>query len=120
MARIKRLYARIEDQTFFCPFCGATVIECADDDPDWDYSPCEHTLFIGHEGALEYESERFELLAAKILDSIVDDEERHHLENDVDALTDRVKLRNAVKYVIVSAPSYENYIGFAPLRSNEE
>lgn len=112
---------RTELKTFYytpvhCPFCGTRVMG-ADPVDETLITACPHTLFIAHDTAFEYRSERFD----KNLDlhglSDKEVEERWLREvGGVDGLTDQVTLADAIK-VAAYAPDpspYGSYYGFAP------
>jgi hypothetical protein len=95
-----------------CPFCGAKVVFGAEEGSDAGTMvglPCAHTLFIGHDVDLEYRSPAFnEHLGLKA------DEDLHG--DNIDELTDRVTLQDAVKIVGLPRPNAGagSYVGFAP------
>lgn len=100
-----------------CPFCGTRVMG-ADPVDETRITACPHTLFIAHDMAFEYRSERFNTNVH--LNGLTDREveERWLAEaGGVDGLTDKVTLADAIKVAAYEpAPSpYGSYYGFAPL-----
>jgi hypothetical protein len=110
---------RVELTTFYhlpihCPFCGAKVTDnsAASGEGNWA-TPCAHTLFVAHDEAFEFRSDRFN----KLLE-LPDDHENIALpDKGIDGLTDSVWIDDAVKFAAyVGPPSfYGSYVGFAPL-----
>jgi hypothetical protein len=112
---------RIELKTFYytpvhCPFCGIRVMG-ADPVDETRITPCPHTLFIAHDTAFEYRSER---LDKNLKLTGLSPEEAEQLwqveEGGIDGLTNRITLTDAVKVAAYApAPSaYGSYYGFAP------
>ena len=101
--------------TIFCPFCGVEALNFEKGDAGEDYfKVCPHTLFVAHDEAFEFRSERFN----SALDiSGVDNDELDLPEHGIDGLTSQISLSGAVKFAgYVPAPSFfGTYIGFAPL-----
>lgn len=99
-----------------CPFCGTRVMG-ADPSDETRITACSHTLFIAHDMAFEYRSERFN--KSLNLNGLSDHEvEERFLREDggIDAFTDQVRLADAIKVAAYApAPSaYGSYYGFAP------
>lgn len=112
---------RIDLKTFYytpvhCPFCGTRVMG-ADPADETRITACPHTLFIAHDMAFEYRSNRFDnhLNLNGLTDQEV--EERWLGETGgIDGFTNRISLADAVKVAAYApAPSaYGSYYGFAP------
>lgn len=112
---------RTELKTFYytpvhCPFCGTRVMG-ADPVDETHITACPHTLFIAHDTAFEYRSERFDRNLQ--LDGLSDQEVEARWQEEadgVDGLTNRVTLADAIKVAAYApAPSaYGSYYGFAP------
>ena len=112
---------RTELKTFYytpvhCPFCGTRVMG-ADPQDETRITACSHTLFIAHDAAFEYRSERLDknLNLHGLTDREV--EERWLREaGGIDAFTNQVTLADAIKVAAYApAPSaYGSYYGFAP------
>ncbi|AKU14573.1 hypothetical protein AzCIB_4687 [Azoarcus sp. CIB] len=112
---------RTELKTYYytpvhCPFCGTRVMG-ADPVDETRITACAHTLFIAHDTAFEYRSERFDRNLS--LDGLTakEVEERWTREDGgVDGLTNQVTLADAIKIAAYApAPSaYGSYYGFAP------
>ncbi len=112
---------RTELKTFYytpvhCPFCGTRVMG-ADPQDETRITACPHTLFIAHDTAFEYRSER--LNQNLNLNGLSDKEvEERWLRDDggMDGFTNRVRLPDAIKVAAFApAPSaYGSYYGFAP------
>lgn len=112
---------RTELKTYYytpvhCPFCGTRVMG-ADPVDETLITACPHTLFIAHDMAFEYRSERFDtnLNLNGLTDKEV--EERWLAEaGGVDGFTNQVTLADAIKVAAYApAPSaYGSYYGFAP------
>ena len=99
-----------------CPFCGTRVIG-ADPADETRITACPHTLFIAHDTAFEYRSERFDrnLDLHGLSDKEV--EARWLREVDgIDGFTNQVTLADAIKFAAYAPdPSpYGSYYGFAP------
>lgn len=118
---MSHLIQRNELKTFFytpvhCPFCGTRVMG-GDPVDETRITACPHTLFIAHDTAIEYRSERFDENLS--LDGLSDEEVEARwqaVEGGVDGLTNRVTVRDAIKVAAYApAPSpYGSYYGFAP------
>lgn len=112
---------RTELKTYYytpvhCPFCGTRVMG-ADPVDETRITACQHTLFIAHDTAFEYRSERFDRhLSLNGLSEKEVEECWLREEGGVDAFTDRITLADAVKVAAYApAPSaYGSYYGFAP------
>lgn len=113
---------RTELKTFYytpvhCPFCGVRVMG-ADPDDETRITACPHTLFIAHDTAFEYRSERFDDTVG--LGGMSEDEVEATWRADergIDGFTDAVRLADAIK-VAAYAPepsAYGSYYGFAPI-----
>lgn len=112
---------QIELHTFYytpvhCPFCGTRVMG-ADPADETRITACPHTLFIAHDMAFEYRSERFNenLNLSALSDKEI--EERWQVEEGgIDGLTNQITLADAIKIAAhAPAPSaYGSYYGFAP------
>ncbi|NMF90978.1 hypothetical protein [Aromatoleum petrolei] len=112
---------RTELRTYYytpvhCPFCGTRVMG-ADPADETRITACAHTLFIAHDTAFEYRSERFDRHLD--LDGLTDEEVEERwsgAEGGVDGFTNRVTLADAIKVAAYApAPSaYGSYYGFAP------
>lgn len=99
-----------------CPFCGARVMG-ADSEDETSIDACPHTLFIAHDTAFEYRSERFDRNIHLAGLSEKDVENRWTAEeNGIDGFTNKVTLPDAIKFAAYApAPSaYGSYYGFAP------
>ncbi|MEY2632513.1 MAG: hypothetical protein RIR00_1167 [Pseudomonadota bacterium] len=113
---------RTELKTYYytpvhCPFCGTRVMG-ADPVDETLITACAHTLFIAHDTAFEYRSERFDRNIS--LNDLTEKEvEDRFLQavGGIDGLTDQVTLPDAIKVAAYApAPSaYGSYYGFAPL-----
>jgi hypothetical protein len=117
-----QLIQRTELKTFYytpvhCPFCGVRVMG-ADPDDETRITACPHTLFIAHDTAFEYRSERLDRVLQ--LSGMTEQEvEAKWLadERGIDGFTDAVRLADAIK-VAAYAPepsAYGSYYGFAPI-----
>ncbi len=101
-----------------CTFCG-TRVTGADPVDETLITACPHTLFIAHDMAFEYRSERFDqnLHLNGLTEREV--EERWLREADgIDGLTNQVTLPDSIK-VAAYAPepsAYGSYYGFAPTK----
>lgn len=99
-----------------CPFCGTRVMG-ADPVDETLITACPHTLFIAHDTAFEYRSERFdENLGLQGL-SEKEVEERWRSEvGGIDSFTNQVTLADAIKVAAYAPPPspYGSYYGFAP------
>lgn len=112
---------RTELKTYYytpvhCPFCGTRVMG-ADPVDETRITACVHTLFIAHDTAFEYRSERLDRNLN--LNGLTEQEvEARWLgkEGGVDGLTNQVTLADAIKIAAYApAPSaYGSYYGFAP------
>lgn len=111
-AKIQRIVLRqFYDRSIHCPFCGSKVVLGSEEGHEAGSiigSPCEHTLFIGHDIDLEYRSPAFDQNIG--LDSGAD----LNGEN-IDEITDQVTLPDAIKVVGVPRPHAggNSYVGFA-------
>lgn len=99
-----------------CPFCGTRVMG-ADPVDETLITACPHTLFIAHDTAFEYRSERFDrhVNLLGLSDEEVENRWRS-AENGIDGFTSQVSLADAVK-IAAYAPhpsAYGSYYGFAP------
>ncbi len=112
---------RTELKTFYyspvhCPFCGTRVMG-ADPVDETRITACPHTLFIAHDTAFEYRSERFDRhLNLNGLSELEVEERWLREEGGVDGFTDHITLADAIKVAAYApAPSaYGSYYGFAP------
>lgn len=111
-SKVQRIELRqFYDANIHCPFCGAKVMlgrAEGDEAGSMIGTPCEHTLFIGHHVDLEYRSRLFNEHLG------LTDEDDLHGEN-IDEITDRVTLADAIKIVCQPMPNSgaEAYVGFA-------
>ncbi|HEX8961786.1 MAG TPA: hypothetical protein VF801_02175 [Rhodocyclaceae bacterium] len=113
---------RAELKTYYympvhCPFCGTRVMG-ADPVDETRITACPHTLFIAHDAAFEYRSERFD--ENLMLNGLSETEvEARWLaeEGGIDGFTNKVTLADAIKVAAYEpAPSaYGSYYGFAPI-----
>lgn len=118
---MSHLIQRTELKTFYytpvhCPFCGVRVMG-ADPDDETRITACPHTLFIAHDTAFEYRSERLDQNLRLSGMSEQDIEARWLADGrGIDGLTDKVSLADAIKVAAYApAPSaYGSYYGFAP------
>lgn len=99
-----------------CPFCGTRVMG-ADPVDETLITACAHTLFIAHDMAFEYRSERFNLNLR--LDGLTEKEVEARWQGEtggIDGFTDQVTLADAIKVAAYApAPSaYGSFYGFAP------
>ena len=118
---MKNTIQRTELRTFYYtpvhgPFCGTRVMG-ADPVDETRITACPHTLFIAHDMAFEYRSERFDRNLG--LNGLSDREvEARWLaeEDGIDGFTNQVTLVDAIKVAAYEpAPSpYGSYYGFAP------
>lgn len=119
---MSHLIQRTELKTFYytpvhCPFCGVRVMG-ADPDDETRITACPHTLFIAHDTAFEYRSERLDQNLRLSGMSEQDIEARWLADGQgIDGLTDKVSLADAIKVAAYApAPSaYGSYYGFAPI-----
>lgn len=110
---------RVELTTFYyvpihCPFCGAKATDSHDGSAGGNWvTPCPHTLFVAHDEAFQYRSDRFN----RQLDLPDDDNDIKLPDKGIDGLTDSVCIDDAVKFAAyVGPPSfYGTYVAFAPL-----
>ena len=117
-----QLIQRTELKTFYytpvhCPFCGVRVMG-ADPDDETRITACLHTLFIAHDTAFEYRSERLDRNLH--LSGMTEQEVEAKWLADgrgIDGFTDTVNLADAIKVAAYApAPSaYGSYYGFAPI-----
>ena len=110
--KIQRVELLTDEHASHCPFCGAKAIEGGDSE-DMISDFCEHVLFMAHDVAFEYRSERFDALMG------IDGVESDDLElgdKGIDGYTDSVPLEGSVKFASYQgAPSFFGaYVGFAP------
>jgi len=113
---------RTELKTFYytpvhCPFCGARVMG-ADAFDETLITACPHTLFIAHDTAFEYRSERFDLNLS--LNGLTETEVEMRWQREaggIDGFTNQVTVADAIKVAAYApAPSaYGSYYGFAPI-----
>lgn len=118
---MKHAIQRTELKTFYytpvhCPFCGTRVMG-ADPEDETRITACQHTLFIAHDTAFEYRSER--LNQNLNLNGLNEREvEARWLAEDggIDGFTNQVSLADSIKVAAYApAPSaYGSYYGFAP------
>lgn len=119
---MKNRIQRTELKTFYytpvhCPFCGTRVMG-ADPVDETLITACPHTLFIAHDTAFEYRSERLDKnLSLSGLSEKEIEERWLKEEGGVDGFTDKVTLADAIKVAAYApAPSaYGSYYGFAPI-----
>lgn len=112
---------RNELKTFYytpvhCPFCGTRVMG-GDPQDETRITACSHTLFIAHDTAFEYRSERLDRnLNLHGLNDQEVEERWIREEGGIDGLTNQVTLADAIKVAAYApAPSaYGSYYGFAP------
>ena len=112
---------RTELKTYYytpvhCPFCGTRVMG-ADPVDETRITACPHTLFIAHDTAFEYRSER--LNRDLSLSGLTEQEVEARWvgkEGGIDGLTNLVTVADAIKIAAYApAPSaYGSYYGFAP------
>lgn len=112
---------RTELKTFYytpvhCPFCGTRVMG-ADAVDETLITACPHTLFIAHDTAFEYRSERFNQNLS--LNGLTETEVEKRWQREaggIDGFTNQVTLADAIKVAAYApAPSaYGSYYGFAP------
>lgn len=119
---MSQLIQRTELKTFYytpvhCPFCGARVMG-ADPTDETRITACPHTLFIAHDSAFEYRSERLDnnLQLNGMSEQEIETRWREH-KRGIDGFTDTVSLPDAIKVAAYApAPSaYGSYYGFAPI-----
>ena len=116
MANKKHLIQRVEiltdEHPIHCPFCGAMGLTAGDSE-DMVEDFCEHVLFMAHDVAFEYRSERFDKLMGIVG---VEDDDIEIGDDGIDGYTDKVELANSVKFALYQpAPSFFGvYVGFAP------
>ena len=113
---------RTELKTYYytpvhCPFCGTRVMG-ADPVDETHITACPHTLFIAHDAAFEYRSERLDRNLN--LNGLTEQEvEARWLgeEGGIDGFTNQVTLADSIKVAAYApAPSaYGSYYGFAPI-----
>jgi hypothetical protein len=98
--------------SIFCPFCGQKVsnTEAGDAGEEW-VNPCAHTLFVAHDEAFEYRSERFNVQ----LNLPEDGDDIELPDKGIDGLTDQASFNDAIKFAAyVGPPSFfGSYVGFA-------
>lgn len=100
-------------ENIHCPFCGHLVLDM-DFTDEQSAKPCEHTLFVAHDFAIEYLSdalkERFKVSDAEYLEQL---EELDDFEN-IDIFTDKIDLKNAIKIAQYEGAPGDNgvYVGF--------
>lgn len=119
---MKQTIQRTELKTYYytpvhCPFCGTRVMG-GDPVDETRITACVHTLFIAHDMAFEYRSERLNANLHLVGLSDKEVEERWVTEeNGIDGFTDKVSLPDAIKVAAYApAPSaYGSYYGFAPV-----
>lgn len=76
-----------------CPFCGKLVLDM-DFTDDQSARPCEHTLFVAHDYAVEYLSDA---LKDMFNVSVADELEALEGFENIDSFTDKIDLKNAIK-----------------------
>ena len=96
-----------------CPFCGIRVMG-ADPVDETLMTPCAHTLFIAHDEGFEYRAGRLDENLG--IQGVANDDIAGRGEG-IDALTDKVKLPDAVKVAAYAEAQagFGSYYGFAPL-----
>lgn len=112
---------RMELKTFYytpvhCPFCGTRVMG-ADPVDETIITACAHTLFIAHDMAFEYRSERFDRnLGLNGLNNKEIEERWLEETGGIDGLTNQITLADAIKVAAYEPgpPAYGSYYGFAP------
>ena len=111
--QIQRVELECYDIPIYCPFCGAVAYE-VDPEKHEKTKPCEHVLFFAHDEGFEFRSERFN--KAMNIEGI-SDEDIELGDHGYDGFTDRVVLRDSVKFAAyVPAPGFFGaYVGFAPV-----
>ena len=100
-----------------CPFCGTRVMG-ADAEDETRITACPHTLFIAHDTAFEYRSERLDNnLELSALSELEIEQKWSAHRNGIDGFTDEVTVPDAIKVAAYApAPSaYGSYYGFAPI-----
>ena len=100
-----------------CPFCGTRVMG-ADAEDETSITACPHTLFIAHDTAFEYRSERLDKnLELSALSELEIEQKWSAHQNGIDGFTDGVTVADAIKVAAYApAPSaYGSYYGFAPI-----
>ena len=100
-----------------CPFCGTRVMG-ADAEDETRITACLHTLFIAHDTAFEYRSERLDNnLELSALSELEIEQKWSAHRNGIDGFTDEVTVPDAIKVAAYApAPSaYGSYYGFAPI-----
>lgn len=100
-----------------CPFCGMRVMG-ADAEDETRITACPHTLFIAHDTAFEYRSERLDNnLELSALSELEIEQKWSAHRNGIDGFTDEVTVLDAIKVAAYApAPSaYGSYYGFAPI-----
>ncbi|HEX8988179.1 MAG TPA: hypothetical protein VF816_09465 [Rhodocyclaceae bacterium] len=118
---MKNAIQRTELKTFYytpvhCPFCGKRVMG-GDPVDETRITACPHTLFIAHDAAFEYRSERFDKnLELEGLSETEVEARWFGEEGGIDGLTNKVTLADAIKVAAYEPePSaYGSYYGFAP------
>lgn len=112
----------------WCPFCGHSVVvpDAAVMDEDSErsqFTPCRHTLYVAHDEAFEFVSDRVETMLETLSYSVIRlncdtiDVDSGEDDHSVDSLTDLLDFPDALKVArYVAAPGeYGSYVGFAPL-----
>jgi hypothetical protein len=120
MTRRKNTIQRVELNKYYyvsiyCPFCGQCILAAETENTkngDVRINPCPHTLFVAHDIAFEYRSDRFNVNLG--IENIESDD---YWDEGIDFLTDKVTLVDSIKFATyVGIPSgFGTYLGFAPL-----
>ncbi len=102
---------RVELDTYaspiYCPACGQQVLS----PEEGTVNECPHTLFVAHDAGFEYRSPRFDEAMGIVG---VDSDDIELGEHHYDGFTDRVAIKNSIKFAIyIPAPSFAGtYVGF--------
>lgn len=128
--RIKIIKIDPDDYPVYCPFCKQQIAGCetleGDDDEEeiedeienYEYTPCEHTLFIAGDEGFEYRSERFSSLMSlppfEVGEIIEYDDNKY---KGFDELTDDVSIPGAIKYAgyVNNWQGLNVFYGFEPI-----
>jgi hypothetical protein len=120
MTKRKNTIQRVELNKYYhvsiyCPFCGQCIFDAETENTqsgDVSITPCRHTLFVGHDMAFEYRSDRFNVNLG--IENIESDD---CWDEGIDFLTDKVTLVDSIKFAKYEPmPSgFGMYLGFAPL-----
>jgi hypothetical protein len=107
-----------------CPYCGERVVPHYNSEADlngYEPTPCEHTLFAGHDMAFDFVHpvvvEQLKAKGYKIEEDRVVSNDNSDDSLSIDEATDLLEFHDAVKVASYEGPPslYGSYVGFAPI-----